>query len=249
MFHQVLVDEATDFSALQLLSMELLSNPRFKSFFACGDFNQRITTYGINSIDYINTLRENMHLPKYDIVKIDSQYRQSQELENFAISILRHECVKGDEVKFPPVLVENINSINLSKWLSARIDEIANILNTVPSIAIIVPKEEMINEIANNLQSELETYNIKVQPCLLGQTVGNERAIRVFSISYIKGLEFESVFFVYLDYLFDLYPDILSNFLYVGATRASKFLGVTCKKTLPISLDYLRTLFCEAWTN
>ena len=249
MLHQVLVDEATDFSPLQLLSMELLSHPRFQSFFACGDFNQRITTYGINSIDCINTLRKNMHFPKYDIVKIDSQYRQSQELKNFAMSILKYECIQGEEVKFPPALVENINSIKLAKWLTDRIDEIANILNTVPSIAIIVPKEEMINEIANDLQMELETYNIKVQPCLLGQTVGNEKAIRVFSISYIKGLEFESVFFVYLDYLFNLYPDLLSNFLYVGATRASRFLGVTCEQTLPIYLNYLRPLFCESWTN
>ena len=41
---QVLVDEATDFSPIQLASMAILARPGTRSFFACGDFNQRITS-------------------------------------------------------------------------------------------------------------------------------------------------------------------------------------------------------------
>ena len=48
---QVYVDEAPDFSLVQLLCMRLLTLPEITSFFACGDFNQRITDCGINSID------------------------------------------------------------------------------------------------------------------------------------------------------------------------------------------------------
>ena len=41
---QIMVDEATDFSALQLACMQAMTNPLLNSFFACGDFNQRLTT-------------------------------------------------------------------------------------------------------------------------------------------------------------------------------------------------------------
>lgn len=40
--NQVLVDEATDFSPLQLRAMTGI-----RSFFACGDFNQRLTQDGV----------------------------------------------------------------------------------------------------------------------------------------------------------------------------------------------------------
>ena len=48
--NQVLVDEATDFSPVQLACMAALAHPAANSFFACGDFNQRITTWGAKSV-------------------------------------------------------------------------------------------------------------------------------------------------------------------------------------------------------
>ena len=42
--NQILVDEAPDFSPVQLACMAALAHPRMRSFFACGDFNQRLTT-------------------------------------------------------------------------------------------------------------------------------------------------------------------------------------------------------------
>src|SRR5690606_21498909 len=52
--NQIMVDEATDFSPLQLRSMAALSNPSIQSFFACGDFNQRVTRWGSRSNDEMN---------------------------------------------------------------------------------------------------------------------------------------------------------------------------------------------------
>ena len=49
--HQILVDEATDFSPIQLACMAALAHPQLRSFFACGDFNQRLTTWGSRSLD------------------------------------------------------------------------------------------------------------------------------------------------------------------------------------------------------
>ena len=36
--NQIIVDEATDFSPIQLACMEALAHRRIRSFFACGDF-------------------------------------------------------------------------------------------------------------------------------------------------------------------------------------------------------------------
>jgi superfamily I DNA/RNA helicase len=44
---QIAVDEATDFSPIQLDCMAALCDPATQSFLACGDFNQRITEWGI----------------------------------------------------------------------------------------------------------------------------------------------------------------------------------------------------------
>ena len=60
--NQILVDEATDFSPIQLACMVSLTHLQTRSFFACGDFNQRITSWGIRhptqiqwAVDGINT--------------------------------------------------------------------------------------------------------------------------------------------------------------------------------------------------
>lgn len=49
--NQVVVDEATDFSPLQLACMANLCDPQTRSFLACGDFNQRVTNWGSRSVD------------------------------------------------------------------------------------------------------------------------------------------------------------------------------------------------------
>jgi hypothetical protein len=47
---QIVVDEATDFSPVQLACMGALCDPQARSFLACGDFNQRITSWGSRSM-------------------------------------------------------------------------------------------------------------------------------------------------------------------------------------------------------
>ena len=70
--NQVLVDEATDFSVLQLACMYELSHPLTRSFFMCGDLNQRLTGWGIKSYDEIDWIA-----PSIVRRKIVVSYRQS----------------------------------------------------------------------------------------------------------------------------------------------------------------------------
>lgn len=48
--NQIFVDEAMDFSPVQLACMSALSRPGISSFFACGDFNQRLSSWGTRSV-------------------------------------------------------------------------------------------------------------------------------------------------------------------------------------------------------
>src|SRR5690348_2292523 len=64
---QVLVDEATDFSPIQLASMAALCDPATRSFLACGDFNQPITEWGSRSADDLKWVFSDMDIRSVNI--------------------------------------------------------------------------------------------------------------------------------------------------------------------------------------
>ena len=83
--------------------------------------------------------------------------------------------------------------------------------------------------------------------CPNGQVIGLENDLRVFDAQHIKGLEFEAVFFKDVDLLAEMYPELFDKFLYVGATRAATYLGLTCSGTLPAVISELRSMFVSGW--
>jgi hypothetical protein len=76
---QVLVDEATDFSPVQLACMAILARPGTRSFFACGDFNQRVTSWGTRSVEEMQWA-----VPGIETKAVSVAYRQSRHLHDFA---------------------------------------------------------------------------------------------------------------------------------------------------------------------
>lgn len=80
--NQVLVDEATDFSPVQLVCMAALAHPAANSFFACGDFNQRITSWGASNIEQLRWVH-----PDIAVREIAIAYRQTRQLLEFARAI------------------------------------------------------------------------------------------------------------------------------------------------------------------
>jgi hypothetical protein len=62
-------------------------------------------------------------------------------------------------------------------------------------------------------------------------------------VQYIKGLEFESVFFVGIDRMAFTNPALVDRFLYVGLTRARSFLGVTHLGDFPNELRHVLKYF------
>jgi DNA helicase IV len=71
--------------------------------------------------------------------------------------------------------------------------------------------------------------------------------VRVFDVQHIKGLEFEAVFFVGADLLAENIPELFDKYLYVGATRAATFFGITCHNTAPKLINNLRSSFQQSW--
>ena len=250
--NQILVDEVTDFSPVQIACMAALSNPRISSFFACGDFNQRLTTWGSRSIGEMKWV-----IPKIEVNEITVSYRQSRQLNELAKGIIKAMGGINSEVELPqhvdnegmaPVLVEHMPKLrDIIFWLAQRIREIECFVGKLPSIAIFVEKEESVQPIADELKEALLDENTPVVACPKGQVMGQDNAVRVFDVQHIKGLEFEAVFFIGIDRLAILHPQLFDKYLYVGTTRAATYLGVTCDAALPATISGLRNMFVSDW--
>lgn len=250
--NQILVDEATDFSPVQIACMAALAHPRLRSFFACGDFNQRLTTWGSRSVDDMKWV-----FPEIEIKKITVSYRQSRQLNELANALIRAVGGADSGVALPehvntegvqPVLAEGmLDHANMVDWLAARIQEIESTLQQLPSIAILVNSEKEVQPIADALDLVLTNLNIRAVACPNGQVMGQGNDVRVFDVQHIKGLEFEAVFFVGIDRLATMFPGLFDKYLYVGTTRAATYLGMTCDGKLPPVIVGLRPMFAESW--
>ncbi|TVT60731.1 MAG: DNA helicase UvrD [Azoarcus sp. PHD] len=250
--NQILVDEATDFSPIQLACMAALAHPRIRSFFACGDFNQRLTTWGSRSMDEMRWVS-----PEIEVKEITMSYRQSRLLNELARAIILAsggtgqiaslpEHVKNDGVA--PTLLEGVSELDqVVDWLAQRIREIERFLGQLPSIAIFVESEAEVQPIADALNVALAEENAQVVACPKGQVMGQDNDVRVFDVQHIKGLEFEAVFFIGIDRLANMHPRLFDKYLYVGTTRAATYLGVTCDNALPAAISTLRPMFVPDW--
>jgi superfamily I DNA/RNA helicase len=249
---QVLVDEATDFSPIQLACMGALSDPATNAFLACGDFNQRITSWGARSEAELKWV-----FPDIDIRTIRITYRHSRQLNALAHRIAQlsddgHQAAAlpehVDNEGFDPVLALGVSGDDLVSWLRDRILEIERLTGSLPSIAVLVNQELEVQPLADALQQALADHNIQCSACPNGQVRGNDNDVRVFDVQHIKGLEFEAVFFVGVDELAENRPDLFDKFLYVGATRAAMYFGLTSgSESLPAKLAPLRDAFASNW--
>jgi hypothetical protein len=112
----------------------------------------------------------------------------------------------------------------------------------------LVNSEEDVRWVARDLNQALTDQNVRVVACPDGQVMGQENDVRVFNVEYIKGLEFEAVFFVGVDELVRNHSGLFGNYLYMGAPRAATYLGVTCAgKEQPRELASLQSLLGQSW--
>jgi hypothetical protein len=93
---QVFIDEATDFSAVQLACTMELTYPRVRSWFACGDLLQRVTEYGIQDLSELDFISGDGSSIEVHEVRIG--YRQAQRLRDLAAALARGQGPAIDRV-------------------------------------------------------------------------------------------------------------------------------------------------------
>ncbi len=251
--YQVLVDEATDFSPVQLANMRHLTHLETESLFLSGDFNQRLTRWGSRSEEELRWVS-----PEIQIESINISYRQSRKLADFARKLARtygydvndQPPEHIDNLGWEPVLGKSLATTeDQALWLSARIREIEGLTNgTLPTIAILVADGAALDPLADALSVKLGDMNIRAVACPKGLVKGQPGDVRIFEVEHIKGLEFEAVFFMDIDRLNHHEPDLFVRYVYVGATRAATFLGLGCKgRALPETLSEFEHSLLQAW--
>lgn len=231
--NQVLVDEVTDFSPVQLAAMAALSAPTTEAVFLSGDFNQRLTVQGTRSEDDLD-----WSVPGVDVHQIAVSYRQSRKLADYARALARKQGATiedrapdyGENIGFDPVCGVGIDTDEKrAEWLARRIREIEAIGNgTLPTVAVLVSDRDAVDALTDQLDRQLAKTNLRARAYSAGNAIGHSQDVRVFSIEHIKGLEFEAVFFADVDRLAEAQPELFDRYIYVGATRAATFLGLTC---------------------
>lgn len=246
------IDEAADFSIIDLLSVISFKHPELSSITLSGDIMQRMTSDGLGSWSDIVPL-----IPKSEIMNLEVSYRQSPTLLSLAQSIYEKATgiranyrtyIEKDKVEPKPLLFVSEDEDEKLMWIADRIIEIHKAYgDSIPSIAIFLPDESMLEVFASKLGKldNLSDVGILVKACRNGEVLGDMNTVRIFSIDKIKGLEFEAVFFHNLDKLQfqELSDELLLKYLYVGLSRATFYLGLTISNKLANNLDFISDCF------
>jgi hypothetical protein len=251
--NQVLVDEVSDFSPVQLAAMAALAAPTTNSFFVSGDFNQRLTSEGIRTESELRWAAPQLHVHSISI-----SYRQSRKVAAYAKTLARLQGVDvvedapeyGEHEGFAPVMECNLDtSEKCARWLADRIVEIERLSERrLPTIAVLVADKAAADRLAPALSAELTTLNLKTKAYSSGDAIGQMNEVRIFPVADIKGLEFEAVFFLDVDHLAKTKPDLFDRYVYVGSTRAATFLGLTSSgPTLPSMLAHSDFVYERRW--
>ena len=257
-FKMVFADEFTDFSPVQLAVMQRLAHPKLRSFFASGDFNQCLAPDGIRDSKQLKDV-----LPTAEVRQLKKVYRQSRTLHDFAQKLLtvlgsqatddsfvNPEFANQPEMELQPKLTEGIAGLEKEAgWVEESLSELlARCGETVPSVAVFVPDREQVTPMADRLQTLdiVKQHGLVVEGCPDGMLSRSDVRIGVYPMDCVKGLEFEAAFLTGIDELERQDRRLFGTRLYVAATRAVRFFGVSCRR-LPTKLGGLRDQFCEHW--
>lgn len=247
----VTVDEASDFSATELACMKLLAHPRFNSIALSGDLMQRMTREGIHRWEELDAFGG---APQRYELKIS--YRQSPRLLKIAAALYRHalnepapfESAFRESSDDPEALkFQATDNLAAARWIADRIVEVyRSNEERLPSIAILVPSEKDVQPTHLLIDPILLEHSIKSEACFEGRVLGTKAKVRIFNVEFIKGLEFEAVFFLGIDQIALASPELVARYLYVGLTRARNFLAVTYGEAFPAGLNFIEEQFAKS---
>jgi superfamily I DNA/RNA helicase len=252
----VCVDEATDFSPLEIACIERLAKQSIGGVTICGDLMQRVTEQGLKEWTDLEKISG-----KYDGYELRISYRQSERLFAIAKDLYRH--VRNIEPDFssafrkraedpPPLLYHSTTELSAEQWLTARICEIHALCGQhLPTTAILVAHQDDVEPLRKKLKPLLMENGLELEASHGGQALGDSARVRIFPVEFIKGLEFEAVFYVGLDRMAEIHRDLIDKYVYVGLSRARSFLGVTVERQFPQRFQCIANHFIQdgSWNS
>ncbi len=244
----VCVDEAADFSPLEIACIERFARMGSGGVTICGDLMQRVTEQGLKEWSDLTDFSQG-----YDGKELRISYRQTERLFAIAKDLYRHS--RGIEPDFssafakrvedPPPLLHKCTTENPAEmWLTDRICEIYVLCGKhLPTTAILVAHQDDVEPLRQKLKPLLQANGMELEGSNGGQALGDAARVRIFPVEFIKGLEFEAVFYVGLDRMAEIHKDLIDKFVYVGLSRARSFLGVTVERQFPQRLQCISQHF------
>ena len=239
--NQILIDDASDFSPVQIKAMASLAHPATGSVSLTADLDLSTTAWGLRSVDQLEWA-----LPRHSLTELSVNYRQSRRLGELADALSgspRPRLIGSfheDHGAPKPVFAKGIGKIgDQAKWLSERILEIRDRAGRLPSIGVIAP-ESAVFKIAGLLARILEPNGVKT--AVLGSipSAGGGGRIWVLTPAQARGLEFEGALLV---------DPPSGPYLKLAVTRAAAYLGVCLSGEPSPELASLMGSIQEDWAQ
>ncbi len=232
--HVIGIDEATDYSLIDYYFMTSFCHYEFHALTLCGDIMQGLNDNGVASWEEI----KKYILPSLETYELKTSYRQLPTLLDMS-----KKMYLADRGKKAPYITKKQRADNepaplcfisddeeeKAEWIARRIIEVYKAYNeSMPSVAIFVGDNVDIGNLVELINDQDYLNGIQIYDCSDNRTTNNTKAVRVFRISEVKGMEFEVVFFYDIDKaLQECSNDVMRRYLYVGISRATTHLAAT----------------------
>lgn len=228
------IDEATDYSIIDYYFMASFRHYEFSSITLCGDIMQGLNDNGIKSWDQL----KEFILPNLEVFELKTSYRQLPSLLDMSKQMYKDE--RGVEAPYTtkkersesepaPICFISDDEEEKAEWIAKRIIEVYRAYNeSMPSVAIFVGDDVNIKELVERINDQDYLNGVQVYDCSENRTAPSTKAVRVFRLTEVKGMEFEVVFFYDIDTALEgCSTDLMRRYLYVGISRATTHLAAT----------------------
>ena len=224
------VDEATDYTVMDYYMIYSFRNYDYSAVTLCGDIMQGLNSNGIMAWSEVKKM-----LPKLEVNELKISYRQIPTLVEMSQAIYRDELseeppyrsrMQKDEKEPRPLLCVSDDEDEKIEWIVERLREVYTAYDReMPSVGIFIPNGQSVENFVKRLHAEEDLDGIKVAS---GSETTTHRAVKVYELKAVKGMEFEVVFFYDIDKALQGDDrEMLSRYLYVGISRATSHLAAT----------------------
>ena len=227
------IDEATDYTVMDYYMMYSFRHYEYSSITLSGDLMQGLHKYGIRNWDELKLV-----IPELEVVCLRISYRQIPTLVKMAKDIYYAE--RGEMPSYnsryeiserepKPLMFVSDDQEEKIEWIALRLCDVYKAYEKqIPSVAIFLPDGMNVDAFVKELSQQDRLSEIKVSA---GKETSITKAVKVYELSEVKGMEFEVAFFYDLDEaLKGDDKDLMKRHLYVGISRATSHLAAIFKE-------------------